>query len=901
MVDTDNAVPVNQLHSLHSFLPEQEISTTQLAHFLWLVSQTKRFKNVTVQAVESEQGWALSCLFEGRQMVSAITLSGISLDRARYLQYYDLRVGDEFSEEKHKASVEKFKHALLQKGYKNVETTDRVEYDEITKTVKIQLVCKKGGKFTINKSSVEMVDGPPASVGALQTKLTEKFAKSLKKHLYDEELILKKTREMNEYLRKKGFLKNTLSLQEHVDHDKKQIELIFKVALGEQHSFSFIGNHVFSESQLLEMILKFGDSVVLVPSSLLAQDINESYWKKGYWNTTIETREQGNERYFVIDEGKRISIKEVLVRGTQQKFERQVHRLFDPIKRTAFFDASQVKKTLEKVVEFYHKQGCWDVQILKKVYEPITPTTSRLVVSIEEGPQRMLGTLSVEGHEALGHKLPFISRSRFAGTSVPFDKNLFALHHRWLLDHFKKQGFEQVQVAPLFDEKDSVVNVTWTVTTGQPVMCGKVIIAGYSQVKPQVLHDIVDIKQEVPFKKDLVNDAYTRLRSADVFKHIRIYSESSTFDPLHKNLIVQVQDEEPFELRTRVGFQQISKNFAIKKGSTYKAGCTFLWRNPTRHADEMWIDFDVTRFERKLDIAYQMPTFFHTPLSVLVKGYANKYTQPLTHGSRKSLYQVTQEGMLVSVSKKFERLSSGVNVGFEWMETKDLSADLAAAINFRTDLIGKKVPYFFIEPHMFFDMLDDKVNPRKGMFSVATIKGMFPMGQQSSYSVKLLVEHGMFYPLLKDHDIIGAARIRFGHILRETFSKIMPPERFYLGGSNSIRGYLPDACPPLGTYTDDANVVQRVPQGGKSMVNGNFEVRIPFSKEFGCVIFQDFGALSEDLSQINTGQSSLAATGFGIRYQTPIGPLRFDIGWKWKKPFPEDTRYAWFLTFGHAF
>lgn len=130
----------------------------------------------------------------------------------------------------------------------------------------------------------------------------------------------------------------------------------------------------------------------------------------------------------------------------------------------------------------------------------------------------------------------------------------------------------------------------------------------------------------------------------------------------------------------------------------------------------------------------------------------------------------------------------------------------------------------------------------------------------------------------------------------------MPPERFYLGGSHSLRGYPPDHCPPLGSFINEKGEKKWVPQGGKTIMNINIELRVPtFIAPLQGAIFQDFGVLVQDTKLISDDTTKLAATGFGFRYLTPIGPLRFDIGWKWKKSHPDESRHTWFLIFGHAF
>lgn len=86
------------------------------------------------------------------------------------------------------------------------------------------------------------------------------------------------------------------------------------------------------------------------------------------------------------------------------------------------------------------------------------------------------------------------------------------------------------------------------------------------------------------------------------------------------------------------------------------------------------------------------------------------------------------------------------------------------------------------------------------------------------------------------------------------------------------------------------------------MVNVNVEVRFPLFNNVGGVVFQDLGALSGDNVLKDFSRKTLVAgTGFGLRYVTPIGPVRFDFAWKWHKTHPSEPRYAWFLALGQAF
>lgn len=882
------------------FVKGETITPEQLATALSLLLKKEAFKTITVTVQKLIAGYGLHFRLEADWVLGAISFSGIALGKNKYLQYYDMSSGQVFSQEKHEASLKKITEVFAQKGYKEVVLKDSLIYHKPTKTVRVKISCQKGKLFSIGSVSCLVIDKNKNRKKRVEQIIEERFLSRLSGKSYHEQTLIDATKEIETFLSHRGYLKSTIKLQETSNTQTKKVTLFFSIQVGKRRQVTFVGNHFFSATQLREQILKFGDSVQMLPASLLAQDMIAEYRKKGFWNVKIETHEQKEGNFFVIHEGPRSTIKKIILKGVEKyKSAMLSRRFFSPLSKARFFDEKQIKQGLNALVAFYRKQGFWDCVVLKKQYEPITQTEHTLVVTLDEGKQRLLSKIIIEGHSELLSKGPF-AKYKQCTHPILFDKAILTQQQQWLAEQFKKKGYLWVKVEYELEEKGQEVTVTWKIEKGQQVVFGKTIVQGAPGVHHATLIAQLPYQEGEPWKKEMLYYTHNRFRALDVFKSIRVVPDQKGADPLRKDVIVQLQDDDPFEIQTRFGFQQVSKNFALKKGSTYKIGTAFLWRNPTRRADKLQLSVDVTRFERKSSFSYHLPSFLSSSLTAVFKGYANKYTQPFALGSQKTLYDVVQQGAMMSLTHHGSVLSAGINTGFEWMQTKNLSQNLATAINFKAELVGKKMPYYFVEPSFFIDLLDDKINPTKGLFFVGSLKGMFPLKTGATYLLKFLVEKGMFFPIKKNTNVIVGTRIRFGHIFKESFSSIMPPERFYLGGAHSLRGYLPDSCPPLGTFMDGAET-QRVPQGGKSMLNMNLEIRIPLLDKFSWVLFQDFGVLVEDIIDINAGKNNLASSGFGFRYMTPIGPLRFDIGWKWQKPFPEDSGYAWFLTFGHAF
>jgi outer membrane protein assembly factor BamA len=133
----------------------------------------------------------------------------------------------------------------------------------------------------------------------------------------------------------------------------------------------------------------------------------------------------------------------------------------------------------------------------------------------------------------------------------------------------------------------------------------------------------------------------------------------------------------------------------------------------------------------------------------------------------------------------------------------------------------------------------------------------------------------------------------------DTIEEIPASERFFAGGDNTVRGFALDRLGDEATL--DAN---GVPTGGNAVFVFNGELRVHVWRDFGAVGFLDVGNVFARVSDIDFG-SLRGAVGFGVRYQSPFGPLRFDVGFKLdQQTFANGSRErltAYHISIGHAF
>jgi outer membrane protein insertion porin family len=219
------------------------------------------------------------------------------------------------------------------------------------------------------------------------------------------------------------------------------------------------------------------------------------------------------------------------------------------------------------------------------------------------------------------------------------------------------------------------------------------------------------------------------------------------------------------------------------------------------------------------------------------------------------------------------------------------------------------------------DTTDDPVNATHGQyFSVNGQLAARAVGSQVGF-LKSFLTAKTFYPLTDRRQLVLAASARLGMAAgfpREVVDEQNRPvldvngeqaivrelpasERFYAGGDTTVRGFALDQLgvrhtPPAPNDTIDSS---GFPLGGNGLVILMGELRVPLRGGLGLVGFVDTGNVFKRVVDINLGELR-TAVGFGFRYKSPVGPIRFDLGFKTNRLENEGVT-AWFVTFGQAF
>lgn len=886
------------------------ISSIQLEKACKRLLLKHRFNAIEVNLIPGQHGKELHFDLASAWLIKKLELEGIWFGKEQYTNLYLLQPGDTFEINLHEESIKNIRKYLHDQGYLACSITDELEYKRDDKTLIVNLKLKKGRPYLIEKVTTVFDDleqqrklQKNTDVNAISRTVSSKFHRSLEGRVYTKKRITKIANKIKRALKKVGFIDPHFTITRKAKSNHPLVSLVFKLTLGKRKIITLVGNKAFSNDIIKQEFIGNDLPDQLFFPDIIMQQIMHEYYKRGYWKTRIKSQSIGSIGHcLTIREGPATKVSSVEIINFSSKTSEKSSPIVFNLLKDKICDQQTLAMSLEHLKNFYLEHGYWDFTVVETEFiKNVASGLYTLKIFIEKGIQRLWAGYNIKDFNALEQD-DFFKKYNASSPQqqIPFNLNWLQEQRSFLVSYFQKQGYWYATIQPELsclplsptNTTQSKIFITWLINKGPQVKFGKTIVRGTTSVNFDHLKRQFMFKEGTLWDRKKLTRTRNRLKKLDVFRTVQVQSHYLARGHGNKPTIVTVVDDDPIELRARIGYFINSSNVFFKHQSTPKVGASLIIKNPTKRADRICLAGDWTNFERKFAGDYQIPSPFG--FSGIGTGgiFANKYINPVEINHSGAAYQGYNYGMYADLHDEYkETYQWHLKIGNEWEKITRKQGNL----KFDENLMHRTLPYFLLEPHLTIDTLDSHSNTTKGSFTNIAIKFMVPENKDS-ISAKLQFEQALFLPV-SDKCII-AGRIRLGHIFKDKFERIIPIERFYLGGPYSVRGYEIDSLPPLG-YSDDGTVT--TVQGGGSMFNANLELRIPLYKAFGAVLFQDIGVLSQS-GFLGLKEKWYPGTGLGFRYKTPIGSIRFDLGWKWKKRFPQDNKsLAWYLTIGEAF
>jgi outer membrane protein insertion porin family len=294
---------------------------------------------------------------------------------------------------------------------------------------------------------------------------------------------------------------------------------------------------------------------------------------------------------------------------------------------------------------------------------------------------------------------------------------------------------------------------------------------------------------------------------------------------------------------------------------------------------------------------YREPGVFHTSADAYVAGMLEQQIR--------SSFNFARRSATVEIARHVTRNVS-LSGSYQIQRTRVFDERFNEEDRLWIDRLFPQFRLSLFQSSLIRDTRDDPVDPSTGHYLSANAQlAMRAIGSEVEF-VKSFLTAQAFRVVPRTNRVVFAADARVGlaHGFNRTLSgqeteQLPASERFFAGGDTTVRGYALDT---LGSeQTIDKN---GFPIGGNGLVILNAELRAPIAGGLGIVGFFDTGNVFARVTDIDFGELR-SAVGFGLRYKSPVGPLRIDLGFKLNRreltPGRREALTALHVSFGQAF
>lgn len=645
----------------------------------------------------------------------------------------------------------------------------------------------------------------------------------------------------------------------------------------------------FSEEKILDALsIQRGAIVNMVTIQENIKTIEGLYKDKNYQNVEvtykiIQKKNNQADIEFIIERGEKFMIREIHFEGNEAYTDKKLMKVIETSEKGFFswltssgdLQVDVLQQDVGRLAAHYHNSGYIDARIGEPVID-FKDEWIYITFKIEEGQRFKVGTVDVSGdilttEEDLKQQLKI-------GQEVYFNRSLIRHDMITLNDYYSDRGYFYADIIPQTqkDDETQTVNVLYQIEKGNLVYFDRIIIAGNTKTRDKVIRRQLDVYEQELYSGKRLKKGISRLYRLNYFETIKFDTIENESDN-EVDLKIEVEEKPTGMFSFGGGYSSIQEFFLTTSVSQ---------ENLFGRGQTLKLKAELGGSSTQYQFSFTEPWLFDIPLSAGIDVYDwetdyDTYDRHTRGGGLRFGYPV------------FEKTRLYVSNTYETNDLKNVTVFAPWSIQTATENSVTSS----VAATLRYDSRDRVINPSRGSEHSVTIEnagGIF--GGDVAYT-KYTAETGWYLPLF--WKFTGFLHSRGGYVHENSDGFLPDYERFYLGGMNSLRGF---DWRDIAIQEEDEDGML-IDKGGDKFIQFNAELLFPlFGEQSGLVgvVFYDTGNVYDDDEEMRFNRLRESA-GFGVRWFSPMGPIRLERGYILDPQGDESSKGQWEFTMGAAF
>jgi outer membrane protein insertion porin family len=859
------AVAVNAGKPLQAPDVKQSIST---------LYQTREFSQIDVDASLGGSGLVVTFRLRPNFFFADFRLRGDPVLRSPMSSLVSLPLGEAYAPRIVDQLQQKVQEALRDAGYYQAEVFPDVQFHSRARLVTVNYLVAAGQRAAI--SGIEITGSPLLDRAEIFQTIKLRAGS-----YFDSEALKRDFERLRKLYADRGFLNATLRL-EKLDYAQSSNSVQIQIQI-DSGSFVYIeltGGKI-PKKQLRQLVPIYEEGSI--DADLIEEgrrNIEDHFQRKGFFDVTVSKElievpsENAYQVNYTIDRGKRQKVVSIEFSGATH-FGR--NQLLQPLATSVggltsrgTFSENLLKQDAESIKNVYSRDGFEEIAVDPSFKKDDEGVNIAARFAVQEGPRTIVSEIEIQGNDSIARQQLVQGLNLTPGG--PFSPALLQDDRRLIESRYLERGFTSVKLEYATERiEGNRVKVLYTVSEGQAIRVDDIHLIGSLQTRNKVVSRNITFHEGDPLSQEQLLTSQQQLYGLGLFNRVDVVPVNVNQSDAYQPVIIRMEDGSPIILGYGGGYQdregprgtiEISHNnlFGLARSISFRTRASFR--------------------EQRGQITYKEPRLFNRDLDSFVTLFAER--------TRRVSFNTTRTNAALQVLKRFRTVDNYfVRYNFETVDLSDVRVNPLATG--QTNLGTLKLST--LSTAWLRDTRDDPIEPDQGYFNTLNLSAASRAYGSEANLVSFFGQNQMYRRL--SQNAILATSLRLGFIVPYGVTPEVPiSERFFAGGSTTLRGFGLDEAGPL-----DAD--SRAPLGGNALIIANAELRVPVTQNLAVAPFYDTGNVFARVKDIKL--SSFSNTlGLGFRYKTPFGPLRVDVGFNLSPPAGFPARQI-FFTIGNPF